>query len=278
MSDTQKTDLPAKDSPKKNIRDDLESQFGLTDEEILDIEEALYSGYDEAVVEAISDLGAADAAELLSKIDDESRQKLIEEHAPAFDPEVFVEMDDELAKETLGKMLPEQVAGIISELQSDDAIELIQNLNPDFQHEIIHHLSAKLRVTLQEGLSFPEDSAGRLMQREFVAIPQSWTVGKTIDYLRAAALELPEDFFDLFVITPTYRVVGAIPLNRLVRSLRSVKLEDLMLKEVIPIPATMDQEHVAQLFRREDLTSAPVVDDEGSRTGRRSAPKSPRRR
>lgn len=263
MPQAQETDLQDKEGQDNNLKDDvIESQFGLTDEEIMEVEEALESGYEEAVVNAISDMGAADAAELLAKVDEENRIKLLQDHAPAFDPEVFTEMDDELARETLNAMSAEQVAAIITELESDDALMIIENLDPMFQQDVIHNLSAKLRVTLQEGLNFPEESAGRLMQRRFVAIPQFWTVGKTIDYLRAAADELPEDFFDLFVISPTYHVVGEIPLNRLIRSRRSVKMEDLTLEDIHPIPAAMDQEAVADLFRRENLTSAPVVDDE----------------
>src|SRR5690606_13332951 len=110
-------------------------------------------------------------------------------------------------------------------------------------------------------LSFPEDSAGRLMQREVVAVPEFWTVGKAIDYLREAADDLPEDFFDLFVISPTYQVVGEVPLNRLIRSKRSTKLSSLTLEDTHPIPADMDQEEVAQIFRRDNITSAPVVDE-----------------
>ncbi len=255
--DNDDTALPAAEAD-----DETDDHYGLTDEDIHEIEDAIDSGYEDAVVTAIADLGAADAAELLAKVTDEHRERLIREHTPAFDPEVFTEMDEGLRQETLGRLTASQVAAIISELESDDALTIIQSLDPAFQQEIIHNLSAKLKVTLQEGLNFPEDSAGRLMERAFVAIPQFWTVGKTIDYLRAAADELPEDFFDLFVISPTYHVVGQIPLSRLVCSKRSVKIEDLALEETNPIPATMDQEQVAQLFRREDLTSAPVVDEE----------------
>lgn len=257
MADTKETDLPRPEAPA-----DQDSFFGLTDDAIHEIEEALASGYEDVVVHAISEMGPADAAELLAKVTDENRTRLLREHVAAFDAEVFIEMDEGLRREALGKMAAPQIAAVISELESDDAITIIQSLDPAFQHDIIHHLSAKLKVALREGLSFPEDSAGRLMQREFVAIPQFWTVGKTIDYLRAAADELPDYFFDLFVISPTYRVVGEIPLSRLIRSKRSVKLEQLTLDGTHPIPATMDQEEVAQLFRREDLTSAPVVDEE----------------
>lgn len=237
------------------------SPYGLSDTEIHDIEDALHNDHEEALIEQLTDLGPADAAELLAKVNDEDRDKLINDHSAAFDPYTFAELAPELRKDALEKMPATLVASLLSELDSDDALDLILNLDPTFQQDIIRKLSAKMRITLQEGLSFPEESAGRLMQREFVAIPQFWTVGKTIDYLRTAAMELPEDFFDVFVITPTYKIAGEIPLNRLVRAQRSEKLENLTLDDIHPIPADMDQEDVAQLFRREDLTSAPVIDE-----------------
>jgi len=220
-----------------------------------------------ALSAAVSALSAAEAAELLSKITEEDRNKLLQEHRAALPQGFILEMDAQLRKKSLEAMSAFEVAAIVSELESDDALDLILNLDPDFQNEIIRNLSSKMRVTLEEGLSFPEDSAGRLMQREFVAIPQFWTVGKTIDYFRAATTTLPEDFFDVFVISTTYRVIGEIPVNRIVRAPRSQKIDSLTLEDIHAIPATMDQEEVAQIFRTEDLMSAPVVDDNGRLIG-----------
>jgi magnesium transporter len=124
-----------------------------------------------------------------------------------------------------------------------------------------------MRVAIEEGLTYPEESAGRLMQREYVAIPQFWTVGKVIDYLRAAADDLPTEFYDLIVIDPTYHVMGEIPLNRILRSKRSQKIEDLTLDTLHTIPADMDQEEVAMIFRRDGINSAPVVDTENRLIG-----------
>jgi magnesium transporter len=159
------------------------------------------------------------------------------------------------------------VASVLSSLESDDALDLILNLEEEFQQDIIRKLSAKLRIALEEGLNFPEDSAGRLMQREFVAVPEFWTVGKTLDYLRAAGDNVPADFLDIFAITPTHHVIGEIPLNKILRALRSEKISNLTLEDVHIIPAQMDQEDVAYLFQREDISSAPVVDDEGRLIG-----------
>lgn len=242
--------------------DDVEHDVGLSDRHIYDITEALNTGYEEGVVEQIDDLSAADAAELLIKLGDEDRARLLSEHSAAFAAETFAHLPSELRRDILERMEAAQVAQIVSDLESDDALDLIYNLDEDFQKQVIHKVNKRLRVTLEEGLSFPEDSAGRLMDRAFVAIPQFWTVGKTIDYLRAAGEELPTDFYDIFVISPTYHVTGEIPLARLLRARRSEKLENLTLDETHPIPAEMDQEKVAEIFRREDLTSAPVVDQE----------------
>jgi len=247
--------------PGDKEEDTIEDSLYLSDSDISEIEDALHNNYEEALVGHLSELGPADAAELLSKVNEEDREKLINDHSAAFDPYTFAEINPELRREILESMSDTQVASLLAEMESDDALDIIINLDPTFQKQIIRKLSSKTRLTLEEGLSFPEDSAGRLMQREFVAIPQFWTVGKTIDYLRAASASLPEDFYDLFVITPTYKLVGEIPLNRLVRSQRPEKLESLVLDNVHPIPATMDQEEVAQIFRREDITSAPVVDE-----------------
>ncbi len=239
-----------------------ETGFHLSDENIKTIVDAIDAQDSDTVNEALEELSHTDTAELVAKISDEAREELIEMYGENISPLAFLEMDTELQRKTLSSMSSSEVAAIISELESDDALELIMPLEEDFQNEVIHKLSAKLRVVLEEGLSFPEESAGRLMQRELVSVPHIWTVGKTIDYLRAASSDLPEDFLDIFVITPAYHVVGQIQLNKLVRAPRSKKLEDLVTQQTTQIPATMDQEDVAHIFRREDILSAPVVDDE----------------
>lgn len=254
------------DTLRQNATDsnyaESDSPYVLSDDRIEEILEALHSGYDDAVVHSIGELSATEAADLLEKISEEERTLLLTQHAAAFSPETYSELDDELQSQMLSKMPPKYVAAIISELDSDDALSLIENLDEDSRKEVIRNLSASARIALTEGLNYPEYSAGRLMQREYVAIPQFWTVGKTIDYLRAASDDLPDYFYDIFVVTPTYKVVGEIPLSRLIRARRSEKIDHLKLEDTHPVPANMNQEEVAQMFMREDITSAPVVDDE----------------
>ncbi len=241
--------------------------LGLQDEDIDRILEALEEENTEKLKALFEELGTYDKADLLEKVNADARKKLLKFGGMLFEPEVFTYLQEEVRKQTLEDMEPVQIAGIISELDSDDALDLILPLDEEFKHDIIRKLSAKTRLVLQEGLNFPEESAGRLMQREFVAVPQFWTVGKTIDYLRAAAEDLPDNFYDLIVIDPSYHIAGEIPLHRLVRARRSEKIESLTLDDTHPIPATMDQEEVAEIFRNEDLASAPVVDEDGRLIG-----------
>ncbi len=239
----------------------------LPDEQIKDIVGAARAQDSDTVYAALSDLSTADSAELLSKIKEDDRQELLAMYGDAFNPQIYTEMNPELSRAALSSMSEAQVANIISALESDDALLLIETLDPEFQQSVINKLSSKMRVALEEGLSFPEDSAGRLMRRELVAVPEFWTVGKTIDYLRTASKTLPDDFFDLFIIDPSHHLMGTIPLNRLIRSKRSEKIKDLCVEVKQPISAEMDQEAVAHLFRREDIVSAPVVDESGRLIG-----------
>lgn len=245
------------------ILDPDEDRVNLSDSKIYDIAALLHDDDCDTVQNALADLNTVDTAELINKISDEDRRLLVRGYIDFIAPIVFTEIGPDIRKIMLEEMDPKQVASIISEVDSDDALGLILNLDPDFQAEVIKKLSSRIRLTLEEGLSFPEESAGRLMQREFVAIPEFWTVGKTVDYIRAASDTLPSDFFDIFVITPTYHIVGELPLNKLLRSKRTMKLDDIIERDNLhTIKATTDQEEVAELFRRDNLISAAVIDDE----------------
>ncbi len=250
IGSSENTDIPSEDA-----------RYRLPDDQIKEIVEATRSQDSDTVHAALDDLSVADSAELLSKIKDEDRQEILSMYSDALNPIIFTEIDPELSRSYLSDMPAVRVAQMISELESDDALLLIEPLEPDFQQEIIRKLSAKTRLALEEGLNFPEDSAGRLMRRELVSIPEFWTVGKTLDYFRTAADNLPEDFFDIFIIDPAHHLTGEIPLSRIVRAKRTEKLKNLTLDETHPISAETDQEDVARMFRRENIVSAPVVDD-----------------
>lgn len=246
-------------APEPRPADDL--PFHLSDQKIWEVVEAVRAQDADTVHAILDELASIDIAELIGKVTDDDRRELLLMYGEALDPLVFAEMDSDLRRNALSTLSASQVAAIVSKLESDDALGMILDLDESFRQEILRKLSAKMRLVVEEGLSFPESSAGRLMQREVVAVPEFWTVGKTLDYLREASADLPGSFFDIFVIDPAYHVLGQIPLNRIIRSRRSVKIENLTLDETFPIPATLDQEEVAHLFRRENITSAPVVDE-----------------
>lgn len=243
------------------------NQAHLSDDEIKEIVDAVREQDSDTVHSALGDLSNPDTAELLSKIKDDDRQELVSMYGDILESEIYTEMNPELSRSILSEMPAANVAEIVADLESDDALELIENLEPVFQKEIIRKLSAKTRLALEEGLSFPEDSAGRLMRRELVAIPEFWTVGKTIDYLRTASENLPEEFYDLFIIDPAHHLVGEVPLSRIIKSQRSEKIKDLILDVPHPIDAETDQEEVAHVFRRDDILSAPVVDKDNRLIG-----------
>jgi magnesium transporter len=233
-----------------------------TDDDIQNITDALHDGDKKQVQALIDDLSVTESAELLEKVVANDRDELIETYLKQFDSETFVELDEDLRKNILEQMDTKQVASIVSDLDSDDAVNLLYNLDPVFQKAVIKKLSAKNRATIEEGLTFPDDSAGLLMQREFVAIPQFWTIGKTIDYLRAAGEELPQEFFDIFVIDPLYQIVGIVPLNQIIRAQRKEKIDSLLSNnDLYIIPADMDQEDVAIIFKDNNILTAPVVDN-----------------
>ena len=266
-SDLQKDTAEIVSDEKKSGKD--KSLFGLQDAQVKAVTALLNAGPDakKPLQGLLGEMNNADIAELFAKLHNDQRENLLNQHSDDFDPNMYAEIDAEIRSDILELMPTEKVANIVDSLDSDDALDLIISLEEDMQDDIIRQLSAKTRLELKEGLNFPEDSAGRLMQREFVAIPQFWTVGKTIDYLRATSEELPDEFFDIFVITPTYHVAGEIPLSKLVKAKRSEKLDNLTLEDIHAIPATTDQEDVARIFRREDIASAPVVDDNGRLIG-----------
>lgn len=246
---------------QEEMPDAQAASIGLSDETLGSFIYFIQNGNDPWIYDALQRLSVYDQAELLSKSPDDVRTRLVGHFLHLFDPVVFTHLDPDLRKATLSSLDAEQVASVVSALESDDALDLILNLDESFQQEIIRKLSTKLRIALEEGLNFPEDSAGRLMQREFVAVPEFWTVGKTLDYLRAAGDTVPADFLDIFAITPSHHVIGEIPLNKIIRAGRSEKIYTLALEDVHIIPAITDQEEVAYLFQREDISSAPVVDD-----------------
>lgn len=201
-------------------------------------------------------------ADLIQLLKPEQRARLIEYLRPDVDPEILPELEDTVRDEVVDLLGIPTLARAIARLESDDALFLISSLKEDKQRLVLQAIPVALRAMMEEGLAFPEDSAGRLMQRDFVAVPAFWTVGETIDFMRESD-SLPSDFYDIFVVDPRHRAVGKVALSRLLRTKRPVRIGDIMETDIVTVPVTMDQEEVAFVFAQKDLISAPVVDDAG---------------
>jgi magnesium transporter len=244
-----------------------EPLYGLRPAVVDAVAEAARAGQGKRVRRLLYPLHFSDVADLLERLPSEIRKEVVEHSRRTLDPAVLTELDEAVRKDVVGVLDRKRVAAAVQDLETDDAVEILEDLNAKTQQEILSEVGEVDRALIEEALSFPEDSAGRLMQRITAAIPQSWTVGETIDHMRDRA-DLPDDFYDLFVVDArTQTLSGILPLSRLLREKRSARVKQIMLSDVTRISAEMDQEEVAMLFRDRDLVSAPVVDEGGRLVG-----------
>ncbi|GGA53880.1 magnesium transporter MgtE [Nitratireductor aestuarii] len=224
------------------------------------IANAIAEGDTETLLRDVSHLHQSEIGDLLEALQPEQRRDLVNLMGATFDFTALTEVDDSIRRDIVEAMPNEQIAQAVQQLDSDDAVYILEDLDPADQNEILAQLPFTERVRLRRSLSYPEETAGRRMQTEFVAVPPFWTVGQTIDYMREAR-ELPDSFAQIFVIDPTFRLVGTVDLDRILRTQRAVKIEEIMRETRHAIPATMDQEEAAQIFEQYDLLSAAVVDE-----------------
>ncbi len=240
--------------------------YGISSELVRAVSNALAAGKRKKLRKLTAELHEADLADLLENLDRDDRSQLLEVLGSSFDLEVLTHLDDSVREDILEEIDLRQIASSLSELDSDDAVGIIEDLDEEAQQHVLAALPQAERMVLEESLSFPEDSAGRIMQRELLSVPSNWTVGETIDYMRAAK-DLPDDFYDLYIVDPKHQPIGYVPLSRAMRTRRPVLLTDIMTDDMKTVPITMDQEEVAYLFRQYGLVSAPVVDEAGRLVG-----------
>lgn len=212
----------------------------------------------------IIDLHPAEQADLIEFLTRDQRQQLLEAVGPLLDAETLTYLDGSLREDVIEELDDATVAAALTELDTDDAIDILEDLDDADQAALLKALPEVDRALIEGGLTFPEESVGRLMNPLFVAVPLGWNVGQAIDYLRAAS-DLPETFYNLFMMDEQYRPVGEVPVSRALRSKRGVTLESIMRDRVHPMSPTMDQEEAAHEFRQYGLVSAPVVDDADGR-------------
>jgi magnesium transporter len=256
---------------KKLQNSSEDSVFGLDPSIEKELVEALDAGQVAQVAERIATLHHADIADLLERIRPESRHTLVEAIPGDLVPEVLSELDETVRDEIIEQLGIKDFAAAVAEMDSNDAVLVIEELDEDEKLQVLEAIPDSDRSLIEEGLSYPEDSAGRLMQRELVSVPTYWTVGQTIDFMRQGPKEgedeRPSIFYDIFVVDPARRPVGAIPLSKLLQAQRPVLVNELMAPKIKKIPVAMDQEDVAFVFSQRDLVSAAVVDEGGRLVG-----------
>ncbi len=239
---------------------------GVTFEFVNEVVERLDSGDDAWLRASVSDMWAADVADLFEALDPERRDTLVSTVKDVVDPDTFAELDDEVRDSVLDQLEPHEIASALTELDTDDAIGVIEDMDEADREAVLARLPDADSVLIRRGLAYDEDSAGRMMQRELLAIPAYWTVGDAIDFMRSSP-DVPEDFYDIFIVDARHKPLGALPLSRLLRNRRPVHVQDIMTTDITPVPVDMDQETIANVFRRQDLVSAPVVDGTGKLVG-----------
>jgi len=207
----------------------------------------------------VGELHESDTGDLIESLDHELRPRLIALMGKDFDFTALTEVDDAVREEILEELPSKTVAEGVREVDSDDAVRILEDLSKDEQAEILEQLPLPERAAIAKRLDYPEESAGRRMQTEFIAVAPAWTVGQTIDYMRETE-DLPERFFEIYVVDGEGKFLGAVPLDRLMRTKRPVAMSELMEPERHMVRATEDQEAVARRFERYNLVAAPVID------------------
>jgi len=216
--------------------------------------------------QTLNNLHAADIANLIENLNIETRTKLIEIESFNIDPEIFIELNESVQSEVLQQLSIDSLTKIIRRLESDNAIKILENINKDTKEKVLEKLPPKDKFLLQEGLSYPEDSAARIMQREFTAVPSNWTVGQTIDYLREDK-DLPEEFLEIFIVDNDFKPIGTVPSSRVLRTPRDSKMNSIMAEMPVLISVNMDKEEVGHAFENYNLVSAGVVNKENKLVG-----------
>ncbi len=249
-----------KSTGNKKVNLDFNKEF------INTFSEKIESGNIEFINQTLKDLHEADVANLIENLTPETRVKLIELESFNIDPEIFIELNESIQSEVLQLLSIESVIKIIKRLESDDAIKILENLEKDRKEEILEKLPPKDKFLLEEGLSYPEDSAARIMQREFTAVPSNWTIGQTIDYLRETK-DLPKEFLEIFIVDNDFKPIGTVPSSRVLRTPRELTMKSIMSEMPVLISANMDQEEVGHAFENYNLVSAGVVNKDNKLVG-----------
>ncbi|MEO1100450.1 MAG: magnesium transporter [Pseudomonadota bacterium] len=232
-----------------------------------EIADALTDGDPNSLAQMLTDLHPADTADALEQLPRETFETVVEELGGELPAEILIELRDEYRESAVDILPDEAVAEALEELDSDDATAILEDLEDERRERVLEELDPTDRADLEQRLEYGEETAGRLMQREYVAVPEFWTVGQTIDHARELGEELPEQFYEVYVVDPGHRLLGFVLLAQLLRCRRDVRLSDVMEKLESDISVDLDQEEVAYQFQKYSLASAPVKDSNGRLVG-----------
>lgn len=224
------------------------------------VADAVAAGAADAVKALSAELHEADLGALIEHLEPEDRPRLIALMGGEFDFTALTEVDDAVREEILEELPNEAIAEGVRDIDSDDAVYILEDLPAEDQEEVLAKLPQTERVSIAKSLDYPENSAGRRMQTEFIAVPAFWNVGRTIDFMRETD-DLPEHFYKIHVVDPAHTLVGLVPLDRLLRTKRPVPIAEIMEEADHTVSAVEDQEETARLFRDYNLVSIPVVDE-----------------
>ena len=211
------------------------------------------------ITNSFKEMHPADAADIIEHLGQNDRESLIKLNNFNIDPEVFIELNESIQSEIITYLSSDSIVTILKNLESDDAIKILENVEEKDKNVILSSLPPKDRFALLESLSYPEDTAARIMQREFTAIPSNWSVGQTIDYLRENK-DLPEEFLEIFIVNEEFKPIGTVASSKVLTTSRQTKMLSIMSESQLFIPVDMDKEEVGNLFENYNLNSAAVVD------------------
>jgi magnesium transporter len=254
------SDLAEIDDPKLDATRLREDDDHLNPAWVDRLREGLAAGEADQVIEMMEPLHAADVGDVLEALDRDERLALIKMLGDHFDFSALTEVDEAVRSDLMEELSNAEIARGVAGLDNDDAVYILEDIDVPDREDILSQMPAFERLSLRRSLDFPEESAGRRMQTDFIAIPPFWTVGQTLDYLRDEK-DLPDEFFQIYVVDPSYNLLGTIPLDRFLRANRQTRIEEIMNSNVIEIEATEDQEEAARTFERYDLVEVAVVDE-----------------
>ncbi|MDB9819078.1 magnesium transporter [Candidatus Pelagibacter sp.] len=218
------------------------------------------------ITNSFNEMHPADAADIIEHLGQNDRESLIKLNNFNIDPEVFIELNESVQSEIIAYLSPDAIVRLLKNLESDDAITILENVDEKDKNTILSSLPPKDRFALLESLSYPEDTAARIMQREFTAVPSNWSVGQTIDYLRENK-DLPEEFLEIFIIDEGFKPIGTVPSSKVLTTSRETKMLSIMSESQLLIPVDMDKEEVGNVFENYNLNSAAVVDKSNKLVG-----------